>query len=351
MTMTMEDKDSKGSNQVIDLPLVQLALTAVETTPEIGPCLSDNDMDDLVEGRVSGSEKEALFHHLNNCPNCFEEWYDAARCKEMARTYDPKRDGIGLTRKQKKITKKLRRTRPSPWLKACAYVGTAIVEFIYSRKKKFAFSAAVCLLLLLYVIIPPSVPTATAVIEQYLDRYPPLSQASFDRKLALPWQEAPGYRGIAPAEADAPRKLAFGAGLREGRRRLTEAKNSEKPPAFLTPAPDTGENANTWTTPPYSNFYRLGQWCAVMTAICALDAAEIAPDVWRAANRLTAQQHEDLKKIRSDNEYAEIAFKKTAAVIGLLKPKESATPSNRTCMTIGNEIQNLVYALGPSSDT
>ena len=125
---------------------------------------------------------------------------------------------------------------------------------------------------------------------------------------------------------------------------------SEEPPAFLTPAPDTGEKGETWRSPPYNHYYRLGQWCAVMTAICALDAAEISPDVWRAANRLTAHQFKDFSKIRSQNEYAGIALKKTAAVIDLLKPEESVPPSDRTCRTISNEIQRLVDALGPMPD-
>lgn len=91
-------EDEYGQN---DRLLFKLALTATDRPHDIGPCLSDQDLVDLVENRIEGSGKEMLIRHLNGCDNCYRQWRDALLCQEMELASDRKGAAVALTSKQR----------------------------------------------------------------------------------------------------------------------------------------------------------------------------------------------------------------------------------------------------------
>ena len=73
----------------------QMALTAlaVGTEDEAGPCLAEEDLALLLDGRLAEPERSRLLEHLNACPSCYRLWIDSWISIEKVRQLNARTPG------------------------------------------------------------------------------------------------------------------------------------------------------------------------------------------------------------------------------------------------------------------
>lgn len=208
--------------------LVALLGIGARTGRRDPPPPSDEQLAAFIDGRLRGSEREAMLAYLNRHPDYRHRWLEAAaQLAEPA----PAERGPGPG-----VLDRLRLWLGAPRLWAAAALP----------------AAAAALALLLW---------PAADLEQRLDAVYAAAPAAMELR-PLPWEGT--ALGFAPA-APAPPARAFGAGLWDGRLALGAAGGDR--PGFLEPPA-----GRSWTASPWRHHYLLGRWLLLLRAAAGTDA-------------------------------------------------------------------------------
>ncbi len=170
---------------------------------------------------------------------------------------------------------------------------------------------------------------------------------SLKKELPLPWEENVRSYGFASGRLS-PANRAFGAGLWTGRANLSQEKEADFMPEFLSPAWQGKGDAikeNEWSETPWSLYFSMGEWCVLVQAVCLSDA-EKPRTFWENQADILKQMREDFAQLPEDirKDFA-IAERSLGKVESALRDAEK----KGQCETIAFEIGNLIKYLSPQS--
>lgn len=224
---------------------VLIALTATQPAAPVGACLTDEELAQFADHRMSHAERLSVLDHIDSCRDCYARWADVVEEVPAGWT-----ERLNFWKKPVQGEWSISGRR-------------AIIAEYFNRWKKpvmsVAFAAAVCLVLILL-----RQPDVNTMLDDAYRMVNDQSIAFGNNALSLPWQQPRRRYGFIAAKPDTDLNRAFGAGLHSGRQALTRDQGDEAMPAYLAPR----ENAAKWTDTTYAGYFYLGRQSFLIRAVC-----------------------------------------------------------------------------------
>ncbi|MEE4356294.1 MAG: zf-HC2 domain-containing protein [Desulfococcaceae bacterium] len=310
----MTTHDSANHMDKEDRLRVLLALGAQEPR-EKGPCPSDEDMAAFIDGKLSSRQREEIFRHLNQCPDCYHDWLEVA-----AMTAQDAPENL-LIRIKNTLTS---------WADLLKIPEPA-------RIPGFA-TAFVCLILVVWWTAKAPEP------DKMLDHS---YQNAVSRNISpadaqLPWENSDHSFAFGPSDNYSLPVRAFGAGLWEGRQELTEKSDRKALPDFLSPE----QSQKDWPDSEWAVYYHIGRWSSLLQGVCRNEAAEMPENFWKDQKNIIAALEKSIRNRPENEREAGFVKKGLGRIHGVLK-KAPEIPGNRIRHDMAYETTLLVQQMIP----
>lgn len=259
-------------------------------------CPSDEDLAAFLDNRLTGDERKAVLEHLARCSECREVWTDISLFKEQSE------------------------------------------HRIFYKTKTFisgmAFAIAACLILMLF---PPSL---KSLLQKSYDMTKKLhfSPEYSERIFTLPWESARSSYGFSGSKKDDPQYKAFGAGLWEGKKLLSQDSKPGDMPKSLS---------QDWQKGQWKIYYNMGQWIFLMRAACLSDS-EIPVVFWKDQLRILEKLQKELASVPDKSEEdTRIASESLEIIRTVLKNASEKTLTRQQRGRIAAESERLTEHFSP----
>jgi len=234
----MSKKNSEQQNNYHQNREQVLLALAIQEKKDPGSHLTNEQIAELVDGRIPEENRELLWQHINACDSCYSHWLNVCRSKNASSV--------------------------SPYEK----VKHLFVPLV----------AAACIVLAILWMLPSN-------IEQLLTESYEL--AEHVKNFQLPWEKTTPFLGIVDSNSFTYPKRAFASGLLDGRKLLL--KDQVVIPKILLPDPDKNDlDSITWTDSKWKPYFLSGQWCFMLKVACLSDTTYSAT-FWEKNNHIIKQ--------------------------------------------------------------
>ncbi len=258
------------------------------------PPPSDEQLAAFMDGRLQGTEREAMLAYLNRHPEYRHRWLEIA--SQLAHLTPPEQEAEAAPAPQ-----------PRPWL-------TIARRWMLAATALPAAAAALLAGLLLWPV---------ADLERRIDAVY-AAAAPVTEQPELPWEgTGMSFGPLTPA----PAARAFGAGLWDGRLALGTVDADR--PGFLEPP-----SGQSWAGSAWSDYYLLGRWLLLLRAAAGVDTPI-----------LEIQEHQtilaELRRRLQQSDTPEVH--QTLAALALLEPL-LANPDNPA---LARRLELIIGQLAP----
>jgi len=292
---------------------VMLALAA-QDSQEKGQCPSDEDMAAFIDGKLSSQQREAIFRHLNHCPDCYQDWLETASLEKH---------GWKDLLIRIKITLSL-------------WAGHLKIPQPL-RMPGFALAFASLILIFWWAAKPTE-------LDRMLDKSCQIASSlhiSPDRD-SFPWEKTDSTFAFALAEKYSPPAQAFGAGLWDGKQQLSASSQRKPLPDFLLPK----EGKKDWQGTQWAVYYHTGRWSSLLQAVCAEDAEEMPDDFWKEQQMIIDRLEKGIRAGSEEEREAGFVKKGLSRISEILK-KTPENPDRRMRYDMARESSLLTEQMIP----